>query len=201
MFVIDGGDWGMEARLFHEDFGRMINLKIEDWPGKNNKSLKIEPDITEHTASGANIQKRQLTCNIPSVTRAETWETAYNSCSVTTILDGFSYWGKWRFQRVETDPNSEYHTYYLYQIHDTDSAYSKANKKTYQNNVNIKNITFYLGAAYGEYCSDGTTTFKDRNTGAVTGTNTKGCGYYINVDDDRSCWTSAGSPNTTNSRL
>ena len=115
LFVIDGGDWGMEARLFHEDFGRMMGLKIENYSG--NKDLKIEPDITEHTSSGANIQKRQLTCNIPTITRTETWTTAYNACSVTTILDGFSYWGKWRFQRVETDPNSQFHTYYLYHLY------------------------------------------------------------------------------------
>lgn len=188
-FVIDGGEWGMEARLFYDDFGRKVSLKIEDENGS--KALKIEPDITEQN----NSEKRQLTCNIPTVTRAENWATTYNACSVTTILDGFYYWGKWNFQRVETDPNSESHTYYLYQQHSSNTAYNKAKNKTYQG-VNIKNIKFWLGAAYGEYCSDGTTEFlKDGN---VIATNTKGCGYYVNVDDDRSCWTSAGNPNCPN---
>ena len=186
-FIIDGGDYGMEARLFHDDFGRQVSLKIELENGS--KSLKIEPDITENN----NADKRQLTCNVPTVTRAETWETSYDACSVTTILDGFYYWGKWNFVRVETDPNSDTYTYYLYQQHDTGNAYNKAKSKSYQG-TNIKNIKFWLGAAYGEYCSDGTTEFKNKN-GQVVATNTKGCGYYINVDDDRSCWTTAGNPN------
>ena len=91
-FMVDGGDWGMEARLFYDDFGRKVSLKIENENGS--KALKIEPDITEN-ASGT---KRQLTCNIPTVTRDEDWATTYDACSVTTILDGYTWFGKWNFQ-------------------------------------------------------------------------------------------------------
>lgn len=191
-FMVDGGDWGMEARLFYDDFGRKVSLKIENENGS--KALKIEPDITEN-ASGT---KRQLTCNIPTVTREEDWATTYDACSVTTILDGYTWFGKWNFQRVETDQNSESHTYYLFQQHSSKTAVDnvKNKDKKYQGK-DISNIKFWLGAAYGEYCSDGTTEFLNKN-GNVIAKNTKGCGYYINVDDDRSCWTSAGNLNCPN---
>lgn len=139
-FVIDGGDYGMEARLFHEDFGRKMKLIIQDGV------LKINPDIAEQ-ADAAN-GKYLLTCNIPSVTR-ESWSSQYNF-SRTTIMDGYYYWGKWNFVRIPSeDANSEFHTYYMYQQHDAGQAYSKAKSSTYQG-VNIKNILFRYGAAYGE---------------------------------------------------
>jgi hypothetical protein len=181
-FVIDGGDWGMEGRLFYDDFGRRVLLKIETENGE--KALKIEPGITENNTA----EKRLFTCNIPTVTKNVTWKKSKTEMSVTTIMDGYYQLGRWRFESVETDPNSDSYTYYLYQQHSSNTAYNKAFTKSYQG-IDIKNIKFWLGAAYGEYCSDGTETFSNGEK------NNKGCGYYVNVDDDRSCWTSAGSPN------
>lgn len=186
-FVIDGGDYGMEARLFHEDFGRKMKLIIQDGV------LKINPDIAEK--ANATNGKYLLTCNIPYITR-EPWGHEY-TFSRTTIMDGYYYWGKWNFVRIPSeDANSEFHTYYMYQQHDAGEAYSKAKNKTYQSSgVDIKNILFRYGAAYGEWCSDGTTTY---GTGSNASVNDKGCGYYVHIDDDRSVWTTAGNANSNN---
>lgn len=182
-FAVDGGDYGMEARLFYEDFGRQLRLRIMDGV------LKIDPTIAEASSS-----KYLLTCNVPGITR-DPWSLA-NTFSPTTIFDGYYYWGKWNFQRIDTeDSESEFHTYYMYQQHNEGTAYSNAKNKTYQG-ADIRNLIIRFGAAYGEYCSDGTTEFKDKN-GNVTGTNTKGCGYYVHLDDDRSVWTTAGNANNS----
>ena len=195
-FVIDGGSYGMEARLFHEDFGRQMKLFIQDGV------LKINPDVTE---VGTTDAKYLLTCNIPGITKGTGWADAYQY-SLTTIMDGYYYWGKWNFQRVEqVDPNtpsvfsdtpSEFHTYYMYQQHDANygssQAYTKISSPRKYQGVDVKNIIFRFGAAYGEWCSDGTEKYGDNST------NDKGNGYYVNVDDDRSCWTTAGNANSNN---
>ncbi len=188
-FVIDGGDYGMEGRLFHEDFGRKMKLIIQDGV------LKINPDIAEKVSDSN--QKYLLTCNIPTITR-DPWNAEY-TFSRTTIMDGYYFWGKWNFQRIPSeDANSEFHTYYMYQQHDADyggsQAYTKAKSKSYQG-VSLTNILFRYGAAYGEWCSDGTTTY---GTGSNASVNEKGCGYYVHIDDDRSVWTSAGNANSSN---
>jgi hypothetical protein len=173
-FMIDGGDWGMEGRLFYDDFGRKVSLINNS---TNGIDLRIEPGITEIT----NPNKKQLICNIPTVTRnTVSWAQSNTEMSVTTVFDGNITYGKWNFDRVETDPNSETYTYRLYQQYNITKNYLNTG-------VNVKDIKFYLGAAYGEYCSDGTERFSNGEE------NNKGCGYYVNVDDDRSCWTSAAS--------
>ena len=185
-FAVDGGTYGMEARLFHEDFGRQLRLRIMDGV------LKIDPVISE---VGTTSDKILLTLNIPNVTKGSSWRDA-STYSLTTIFDGYKYWGKWNFDRIPSevqDPTTEFHTYYMYQKHDAGDAYKKINTKTnpdklYQG-IDVRQIMFHYGAAYGEWCSDGTMTYADNST------NDKGCGYYINVDDDRSCWTTAGNAN------
>lgn len=174
-FAIDGGNWGMEARLFYEDFGRQMEIYIGNEQGVN--GIRIKPGITENDPT-----KTQLICNIPGITKGSNWGDA-SAYSLTTIMDGYTKYGKWNFQRIPSeDSNSEYHTYYMWQQH------SSANSSKYQN-VAIGDIKFYLGAAYGEWCSDGRTTYNDGST------NDKGCGYYVHIDDDRSCWTTAGNAN------
>ncbi len=175
-FVIDGGDWGMEARLFYEDFGRCMEIKKVSGQDR----YYIQPGIQE---KGTN-NKRNLICNVPGVSRTGTWKSSRTSnnggFSITTILDGDDSYKNWIVERVETDPSSEFHTYRMYQKFN--------NNKTYQG---VTNPTFRYGAVYGEWCSDGTTTFDDGSE------NKKGNGYYVHIDDDRSCWTTAGQANNT----
>ena len=86
-FMIEGGDWGMEGRLFYEDFGREVLMILEEGnTGKGDWKLRFSPAITEHNQT----DKCRLTCNIPSITRSSTtWETAQGVMSTTTIMDGY----------------------------------------------------------------------------------------------------------------
>ena len=172
-FAIEGGTWGMEARLFYEDFGRQMILR------KAEGKVRIDPLVVEQN----NADKRSLICNVPTVTRDNGWVDANVKCSFTTILDGPKAYEHWHFVRVEEPgSNSEYHTYYMYQQH---------NKKY----KGLSGIQFYLGAAYGEWCSDGTLTYSDGTP------NDKGNGYYVHLDDDRSCWTTAGQATSSDLTL
>jgi len=167
-FAIDGGDWGMEARLFYEDFGRQMKLIVYD---NSTHTGKIHSGITETNIAS---DKHMFICNIPGVTQGSTWKTSQRLI-FTTIMDGKSDGSEWHFVPIDNEDTTKHHTYYLYQ----------QRSKKYQGATNKQ---YYLGAAYGEWCSDGTTTYEDGTA------NEKGCGYYVHVDDDRSCWTTAGQP-------
>ena len=170
-FAIEGGTYGMEARLFYEDFGLQMSLRrISNYVQR----FKIYTHITETNVS---TDKQFLIANIARLSdrikSGNGWADA-SQYSYTTIMDGARTAPVWQFRRIESeDASSETHTYYLYQ--------------TYNNYYTDSNpLDAYLGAAYGEWCPDGTTTY----TGGKT--NNKGCGYYVHIDDDRSVWTTAG---------
>lgn len=172
-FLIDGGSWAMEGRLFHDDFGRRMTL----YRDATNNYLYIRPGIEEETTS----VKRNLICNIPGVTRAgstNTWARSDGNFCVTLLLDGHDDYRRLYFERVEDPSNTDTYSYRIYQRFST----------KYQG---YSNLTYRMGAVWGEFCSDGTTVF---DSGKI---NKKGCGYYIKLDDDRSCWTTAGEANNS----
>lgn len=154
-FVIEGGNWGMEGRLFHESFGRPMFLM---------KSGQIKSGITEAT----NAVKDVFGCNVPGVSRTNAKWSDYNSYSFTVMMDAYNtYVGPWHFQRVTDD--TENYTYYMWE------TMTSANNNAHENNIGEHN--YYLGAAWGEWHVP-----VDQPDG-------KGDGYFIHLDDDRSCWT------------
>ena len=170
-FVIEGGDWGMEGRLFYEDFGRKMKLILEEDTFQNNAwKLRISPNITEQSTD----DKCRFTCNVPGVTKSGTSWSSTN-ISLTTLMDGYRRHGNWDFERVETEPNSEFYTYRMYQ------QYPAPISSTYDGGT-VKDMKFRLGAAYGEW---------------KVPKSPKGNGYYVHIDDDRTCWTSAGNTNNS----
>ena len=126
-FVIEGGNWGMEGRLFHEDFGRQMQLKSDGF---------IKSGITEaQTAT-----KVMYGCNVPGASKPNATWAQTNKFSFTAMLDADSlYLQPWNFQRVETDPDATTYTYYLWET-------MKDKKNVWKN--------YYLGAAYGEWDND-----------------------------------------------
>ena len=127
-FIIEGGDWGMEGRLFYEDFGRQMMLILEESsPGNNNWKLRINSHVTEQS----NSDKCRLTFNVPTVTKSDTWSST--SISFTTIMDGYKWYGNWNFERVETDPESEFYTFRMSQQYSGDAIYLDN-----ENNVPVK---------------------------------------------------------------
>lgn len=125
-FIIEGGNWAMEGRLFHEDFGRPMHLY---------KNGIIRSGITEFNSS----EKCIFGCNIPGVFHSQGNWNNWNQYSFTVMMDADRskrtkingvYQG-WKFKPVPNAVEGT-NTYYMYEE---------------------KNGTkYYLGAAYG-YCN------------------------------------------------
>ncbi|MBR1401002.1 MAG: hypothetical protein IJ562_05345 [Prevotella sp.] len=165
-FVIEGGNWGMEGRLFHEDFGRALHLMSNGY---------IKSGITEQSTS----TKIMFGCNVPGVSKPTSTWSQYNQYSFTVLMDVDSkYLTPWKFQRVETDTNADTYTYYMWE------AMPVGNPKNY-----------YLGAAWGEWHvaadkGDGEFVYLDADrscwtTGSVVGNNEKKDvdGDMISIDE------------------
>lgn len=160
-FMIQGGDWGIEGRLFHRDFGRVVRLY---------SSGRINSGVTESNVSDT---KNSYGVNVPGVTKGNKNWSDVNKYCYTTIMDAPRTFGTdnpvlrhWDFDRVEDPSNTDTYTYY---IHET-----------------ISNKTYNLGGVYGEWHD-------------AAG---KGDGYFVYLDDDRTCWTTASvQGNTTHVTL
>ena len=127
-FIIDGGNWGMEGRLFYETFGRTMFLYSD---------AHINAGITEKAAS------KNCFCVRPPEPFGINWANdTYNKSSLTTLMDGDSTKmnsQKWVFERVEGETGDTC-TYYMYQQCSTN----------FRSRYYDKNSKFYLGVAYGE---------------------------------------------------
>ncbi len=166
-FIMQGGDWAMEGRLFFSDFGRQMYLYSNG---------RINAGITE----SATATKNSFCARPPEPTGRTSW-TSITESNLTTLMDGDTSWGNypmpWHFERVEAASNTETYTYYMYQT--SKSLYKinapSASTGSAYHNKQYGGKNFYLGAAWGE-C---------HNT-----INGKGDGQFVYMDDDRSCWTS-----------
>jgi hypothetical protein len=174
-FIMQGGDWAMEGRLFFSDFGRTMYLYSNG---------RINAAITE----SATATKNSFCARPPEPTGRTSW-TSITESNLTTLMDGDTSWGNypmtWHFERVEEASNTETYTYYMYQ---TSKSLYKINAPTAStgsayHNKQYGGKNFFLGAAWGE-C---------HNT-----INGKGDGQFVYYDDDRSCWTTAEVRGNTN---
>ena len=132
-FVIQGGDWAMEGRLFHPDFGRTMYLYYNG---------RINGGITESVTATKNSF-----CVRPPEPQGKSWDQ-WPNINLTTLLDGDSaistFKMHWHFERVEQTP-SDTCTYYMYQ-----KSSKKYDIKPKTNYNKYEGSNFYLGAAWGE---------------------------------------------------
>ena len=123
-FIMQGGDWAMEGRLFFSDFGRQMYLYSN---GRINAVIQENQNVTKNSF-----------CARPPEPFGKNWSDAnYTTANLTTLMDGDNrdyYSMNWTFQRVEDASNTETYTYYMYQI------YTKPDPDR----------NYYLGAAWGE---------------------------------------------------
>ena len=127
-FVVQGGDWGMEGRLFYTDFGRTMYLY---------KNGRINSGVTEE---GVSSTKNSFCCR-PPAPFGRSWNN-YNTINLTTLMDGEKQTNKnggdfnmqWQFVRVEDPSVTDTNTYYMYLVHTSATP-----------------VNYYLGAAYGEW--------------------------------------------------
>ena len=124
MFLIEGGNWGMEGRLFHESFGRPLYLFSDGYILSGIKE-KTDPKNTKFIFG----------CNIPGIFHSQSNWDNWNQYSFTIMMDAdISRRTKgWQFKRVEGETGDTY-TYYMYE----------------EKKINNKDVQYYLGAAYGE---------------------------------------------------
>ena len=127
-FVIQGGDWAMEGRLFYQDFGRTMYLY---------RNGRINSGLTEN---GVAATKNCFCCRPPEPFGKNWTDNVYSTINLTTLMDGAvqtKYDQLWHFERV-TGETGDTCTYYMYQT------------TTGQYNIYEKKQNFYLGAAWGE---------------------------------------------------
>lgn len=164
-FIMQGGDWAMEGRLFFSDFGRQMYLYSNG---------RINAGITESATATKNSF-----CARPPEPTGRKWENIIE-LNLTTLMDGDSTWANypmtWKFERVEAASNTETYTYYMYQTSKSLYKINAPNASTGSayHNKQYGGKYFFLGASWGE-C---------HNT-----INGKGDGQFVFMDDDRSCWT------------
>ena len=113
-FIMQGGDWAMEGRLFFSDFGRTMYLYSNG---------RINAAITESTND-----KKNSFCARPPEPFGKDWsDNNYNTSNLTTLMDGHinqaNYSMTWHFERVEAASNTETYTYYMY--HGMDKAHTE----------------------------------------------------------------------------
>ena len=172
-FIMQGGDWAMEGRLFFSDFGRTMYLYSNG---------RINAAITESTQALKNSF-----CARPPEPFGKSWKKEdYTTINLTTLMDGSNqtnYKMTWTFERVVDSDNPEAFTYYMYQTTTSNNPYTISAPGSSYNGKRYAGKNFYLGAAYGE-C---------HNT-----TEGKGDGQFVYYDDDRSCWTTAEVRGNTN---
>lgn len=127
-FLIHGGDWGIQGRLFYEDTGKLLTFRKG-----SSGNIYFETGIATGSAS-------VVGCNVPAVTADQAWTD--NSGTFTILFDAnvnytngnnISGTRNWTFVPVTDEDEDGNYTYYMYETF---------NSNTYRNT--------YLGAAYGE---------------------------------------------------
>ena len=162
-FIIEGGNYGMEGRLFHEDFGRPMELMSNGL---------IKSGITE---KGTNVDKSVFGCNASGPFHDQPW-SVWNQYSFAIMMDASkSKRNGWVFERVEDESNTDTYTYYMYET---------SKKDGYTDNK------YYLGAAWGEchaeaWKGDGTLVFMDDDRASWTSIDPKGVTdkYTVNGEE------------------
>lgn len=139
-FVVHGGDWGSQARLFNEDYGKLMTYY------KSGNTVQIRTGI-ETTTNAV------LGCNVPRLTAGQGWNDTSDGGVTQTfsvIMDAHGTYsgansnsGTRSLKFVPVNDGDGVYTYYIYEtLRSKTTSY-------YADNTN-----FYIGAAYGENGSD-----------------------------------------------
>ena len=131
-FMIHGGDWGVQARLFYNDTGKTLTIKY----GRSGNNIVFETGMsTGQTGYPANF----LGCNVPGTTSANGNNSSWNDGNTFAIMmdahedyreNSSTPYRNWQFRLVEDEDEVGNNTYYMYEV--------------------FPDSTVYMGAAYGE---------------------------------------------------
>ena len=147
-FVIHGGDWGTQARLFYETTGKMMKLKegqyaLASSTTPNKRNIIIDSGMASEYGG---VSKTVFGCNVPMMT-TNTGTSPYTGWEITgftftVLMDMAENWSNdmagdrarsghrnWVFTRVEDSDEAGNYTYYMSEV--------------------LGDSTVYMGAAYG----------------------------------------------------
>ncbi len=137
-FLIHGGDWGTQVRLFNEDWGRAFTYRTSvTYNGRTKSGHYFDTGVL------TNGDAKYLGCNVPLLTSQHDWTGNNDAETWTLLMDARVFSGYhaastssgrpgWTFTRVDEGDGT--FTYYM------------SEHLTYQN----VDSTCYLGVAYGE---------------------------------------------------
>lgn len=163
-FLVHGGDWGVQARLFSNDNGKLLTIKY----GSHNNIIFDTGMTTSRTVKGGDYAGtyscNNLGCNIPTITSADNWGQGDATFTVLMdaqerIIDGSAAgsYRNWKFKKVEGTASDVY-TYYMYET--------------------ISGTDYYMGAVYG------------MNSGSQDG-DPNGTLAMLSSSYDKATWTTA----------
>lgn len=123
-FLVHGGDWGTQARLFNEDYGKTMT------PTLSNGRYILKTGVNTGDAA-------VLGCNVPQITSTHAWKGNGDQETFTLLMDANEHYTgtnnvqgyrSWNFVRVGEGDGT--YTYYMYET--------------------LNGTNYWLGAAYGE---------------------------------------------------
>lgn len=141
-FLIHGGDWGTQVRLFNEDWGRAFTYRT---------SVSYRSDGRTYTKNGKFFDTGVLTdgdakylgCNVPLLTSLHDWKGNNDAETWTLLMDARVFSGNYAASTSSGRPGW---TFTPVDEGDGTFTYYMSEHLTY-NNVDS---TCYLGAGYGE---------------------------------------------------
>lgn len=98
-FLVHGGDWGTQARLFNKDYGKSMTLQ-----GSSNGNYTLKTGVNTGEAA-------HLGCNVPEVTSEHAWKANKDQETFTVLMDAntsASGGRKWTFTPVGDGTNTYY---------------------------------------------------------------------------------------------
>lgn len=153
-FVVHGGDWGTQARLFDETYGKLLTY----YKSGNTVQIRTGVETTQNAVLG---------CNVPRITAQQGWNDTSDggvTQTLTVIMDAHGDYSGSNNNRGTrsltfvpvTETGSDIFTYYIYETLGSNSVTNYYNRNT----------NFYIGAAYGENGSDVAYATENNPTGA-----------------------------------
>ena len=179
-FIVNGGDWGVEGRLFYDDLGKSFTFTSQ-----SGNLL-----IYSATVTGAS-SACYLGLNVPTVTGITGAGGSWGDAVAGAIMDAnYNYTGKtgkngtqysgtrkWTFKRLESSGDT--YTYYM--------SENLAGLTTGQEASTQTETTYYMGAVWGMNLDPKA----ENNANGV-----REVGSFVFIDDDRTTFTTAAEFNS-----
>lgn len=190
-FVINGGDWGVEGRLFYDNFGKSLTFTTV-----NGNNL-----IYSATVTGASTAC-YFGLNVPCVTGITGAGGSWGDAVAAALMDAnANYTGKtgkngtqysgnrnWTFERISGETDDTENAEYTYYMSETLKGLTTGQEASTQTPT-----TYYLGAAWGMNL--------DPNAENNSASGKREVGQFVFIDDDRTTFATATAFNANKTTI